>query len=131
MAAPNSVGLSPAKLPTPRSGLVGTNMSFGTLFAGGIDATGAATTDVDVYNAFNHAITSGLAMPAARTGIALSETNDIAVLYGGSDGTAATVNGTGTLWEFDSTVPPNGSYTTVTDDTDQPRTDQIMITANG
>ncbi len=125
MAPPRSIALSPRTLPAPRSEVSGTALAYGAVLAGGRDAGGAPSTEIAIYNAYDHTLVDGIPLPAARTGIALGTgTSGAVYLFGGSgpDG-----NPTGTLWRFDTTVPPNGAYTTITDQAGFARTNQRIV----
>ncbi|HEY1559042.1 MAG TPA: hypothetical protein VGF94_29675 [Kofleriaceae bacterium] len=108
MAAPNTIGAAPAQFATARSALGSGVLMYGAVFSGGLDASGAATTELEIYNAYDHSLIEGLAMPDARSAqiVAVGSTG-LVFLYGGNDSTGAT---TETLWSFDTTVAPNGSY---------------------
>jgi len=125
MAPPRSVALSPRSLPAPRSEVSGTALSYGVVLAGGRDAGGAPSTEIAIYNAYDHTLVDGITLPAARTGVALATgTGGAVYLFGGSgpDG-----NPTGTLWRFDTTVSPNGAYTTITDQAGFARANQLIV----
>jgi hypothetical protein len=129
VAAPNSVSLSPVTLTTARSEIAGSRLSYGAVLAGGRDTTGAPTTDVGIYNAFNHTFAVGASLPDARTGLAVTTAaNNQVLMFGGTGGDG---NPTGTLWQLDTTVAPAGSYTTLTDQASYARTGQIALTVTG
>jgi hypothetical protein len=71
MAAPNSVGAAPVGLPAARSELGVGSLGYGAIFAGGVDATGAPSDEVDVYNAYDQSLVEGMPMPSPRAGPAL------------------------------------------------------------
>lgn len=130
VAAPNSISLSPVTLTTARSEIAGSRLSFGAVLAGGRAATtNAPTTDVGIYNAFNHTFAVGEPLPNARTGLAITTANNNQILMFG--GTGTDTNPTGTLWQFDPTVAPAGSYTTIADQAGNARTGQLMLTVLG
>jgi hypothetical protein len=124
MAAPNSVGLAPGTLTPARTGLAVAPLSYGALFAGGTDASGASN-QVAIYNAFDHTLTGGLALPAPRSGLALGVgANNIAFMFGGTD---ASGNPTGTAWAFNTNATPNGSYTDFGDKSGFARAAQLAV----
>jgi len=125
MAPPRSVALSPRALPAPRSEVSGTALTYGVVLAGGREAGEAPSTEIAIYNAYDHTLVDGIPLPAARTGLALGTgTGGAVYLFGGAgpDGNPA-----GTLWRFDTTVPPNGAYTTITDQAGFARANQLIV----
>lgn len=125
MAAPNSVGLAPAMLTPARSHLAVGALNYGAIFAGGKNAAGAPSDAVAIYNSFDHTLTGGAALPAPRSGLVLGVGAHGAVyLFGGDD---ASGNVTGTTWRFDTTAPPNGSYTDFGDKSGFGRADETMV----
>jgi hypothetical protein len=108
MAAPNSVGIAPLPLTPARSDLGVGALGYGAIIAGGYDATGTLTDDVAIYNAFDHSMIAGMALPAKRAGqtIAVGAAG-IVYMFGGLDDTGQP---TASLWRFDTTAPPNGNY---------------------
>ncbi|TMQ06348.1 MAG: hypothetical protein E6J90_45535 [Deltaproteobacteria bacterium] len=108
IAAPNSIALSPVALGAARSEVAGTAISYGAVLAGGRDAGGARSTSIAVYDAFNHSLTEGVPLPEARAGLAMAAGSRGSIyLYGG---TGPDGNPTGTLWRFDTTIPPKGLF---------------------
>ncbi len=113
VATPGTLAAAPVTLDRPRADLGSADFAFGVMLAGGTDATGAASAAVDVYNVYSHTLQRGLDLPAPRraptvaAGIA-----GYAYVFGGDDGTG---HPTGTLWRFDTTVAPSGSYTALVD----------------
>jgi hypothetical protein len=109
MAPPNSVGASPTALEPARSELGVGPLSYGALLAGGRLATNAPSDALTIYNAFDHSLVQGLALPAPRASLVVGMGADgIAYLFGGADDAgAATAN----LWRFDTKVAPAGQYT--------------------
>lgn len=109
IAAPMSIAPAPLALTPARSDVAAALLPYGVLFAGGRDAAGAASDQLAVYNAYNHSLTGGLAMPVPRSALVLGvDAFGAAFLYGGlgADG-----NPSATLLRFDTTVAPSGSYT--------------------
>lgn len=106
MAPPLSLARSPLSLVTPRTDVGITELSYGAAIVGGL-AGGALSTDLAVYNAYDHTILAGLALPAARRApcVASTASNDL-YIFGGEGATGPT----GTLWTFATATPPNGAY---------------------
>ena len=126
MAPPNSIGASPAQLAVARSRVAAGTLSYGAIFAGGTDATGAPSDTLEIYNAFTHTMIPGLALPSPRTGIALGVgTSTFVYLFGGDDATGAA---TSTALRFDTSIAPNGTYLDLTDKTGFERADQSALT---
>ncbi|MBA3453442.1 MAG: hypothetical protein H0T42_10155 [Deltaproteobacteria bacterium] len=126
MAAPMSIEPAPAALSPAREFSAAGSLTYGAILVGGRDpTTGTARADVTVYNAYLHAVTAGLPLPAPRLGPALAIGSDDAVyLFGGLD---ANGNTTGTLWRFDTSIPPNGAYSLLADEPAQARTNERMV----
>jgi hypothetical protein len=112
MAAPNSIAEAPHKL-TARSQLAASTLSYGIVLAGGVDGSGAASDELDIYNSYDHSILTGLAMPAPRSAPAIAIAGTAVFLFGGDDASTPT----DTLTRFDTTVAPNGSYIDLTQTT--------------
>ena len=82
--------------------------TYGALFAGGRNADDTPSDAIAIYNAYDHTLTGGKAMPAPRDGIVVAPGSNGAVfLYGGVD---AGSNETGTYWLFDTRPSPGGAY---------------------
>jgi hypothetical protein len=125
MAPPLSMTVSPAALDVPRSEVSGTPLTYGAVLAGGRDASGAPSSAIAIYNAYLHSMVSGIALPAARAGVAMATgSNGGIYLFGG---TGADANPAGTLWWFDTTVAPSGAYMTIADQPQLARTGQLMV----
>jgi len=126
VAPPMSIEPAPVVLAPARELSAAGSLTYGAILAGGRDPTSlTALDDVVVYNAFLHSITTGLPLPAPRLGAALAVgSNDSVYLLGGRN---AAGDPTGTLWRFDTTVPPNGAYTTIADDATYARSDARMV----
>jgi hypothetical protein len=108
MAAPLSIGAAPATLTPARTMLGASALSYGAIFAGGLDATGAPLDAIAVYNAYDHSLLAGKVLPEPRGALTVAVgANNIAYLFGGTD---ATGNARGNLWRFDTKAAPNGSY---------------------
>ena len=125
VAAPNSIALAPAALRAARSEVAGADLGYGVVLAGGRDASGAPSTTIAIYNAYDHTLLEGIALPAPRTGLAVAAgANGGVYLFGGTgpDGAA-----TATLWRFDTTVAPNGGYSPLTEQPAFARTAQALV----
>lgn len=107
MAAPNSVDVAPVALSVARSGLAAGALSYGAIFAGGQAADLTASLALDIYNAYDHTLVSGLALPAGRIGMALGVGTSSVYLFGGFDVTNAAQS---QLWAFNPGTPPSGTY---------------------
>lgn len=137
MAAPLSIGGSPSRLASPRSGVAVAALTYGIVIAGGQDATNAKTDAIFIYNSYDHSLLAGMAMPAPRALQSVGVgTNNVVYLFGG---VGADDVPTGTFWRFDSSVPPTGSYTILSEDTALARsatstiqldTDRFVITGS-
>lgn len=126
MAAPMSIEPAPVAL-TPARELAATGtLAYGVILAGGRDpATGDPIDAVTVYNAYLHTFTAGVPLPAPRLGLGLVVGRlDAVHLFGGLDAAGAA---TGTLWRFDTTIPPNGSISVLADEASYARTDATMV----
>ena len=125
MAAPRSIALSPRSLSAALSEVSSASLGFGAVIAGGRTSGGAPATGLAIYNAYDHSLIEGLAMPEARYGLSIAVNSFGAIyLFGGTgpDGRPA-----GTLWRFDSMVGPRGGYVTVSDDAAVARSRQLMV----
>lgn len=124
MAAPRSIAAAPAPVKAARSDVSGAAVSFGAVLAGGLDG-GAPATGTAVYNAFDHSLVDGLALPAPRDGLAMAAGASGGVyMFGGkgADGQPA-----GTLWRFDTTVAPGGAFATIADQASYARAGQLIV----
>jgi hypothetical protein len=109
MAPPMSVGAAPLSLTPGRSDVAIGPLPYGGILAGGRLDSGAASDTIAIYNAYDHSLRGGLAMPQARSGLALAVgTGNAVYLFGGADDAGTP---TATLWRYDTTVPPAGTYT--------------------
>jgi hypothetical protein len=131
LAAPRTIGIAPDAMSAARSEVAAAPLSYGAVLAGGRDSAGAPTTSIAVYNAYDHTLVDGVALPGPRAGLAITATASGQVFLFG--GTAADGNPTGTLWRFDTTVAPNGAAFAVSEDAALARTGQrfLSIANNG
>ncbi len=126
VAAPNSIAIGPTPLGAARSGVAGAPISYGAVLAGGLDGTTAApSTSIAVYNAYDHSLTEGVALPAARSGLAMvAGAGSLLYLFGGTGSDGAQ---TGTLWQFDTAALPMGSFTPITDQPGFARSGELLV----
>ncbi|CAN5429371.1 hypothetical protein BH11MYX1_BH11MYX1_15270 [soil metagenome] len=110
MAAPNSIAAAPTVLTPARSAVGTAALSYGVVFAGGLRGDGTTSDATAIYNAFDHTLTAGIALPAPRSGLAVGLGSRGAYVYtfGGSDSSGVA---TDTLARFDITVSPAGAIT--------------------
>ena len=107
VAPPLSIERAPETLAAARRELAAGALPYGAILAGGAAADDAPSAAIAIYNAYDHTLLEGRAMPGARRGVALGVgVRGGVYLFGGRgpDGP------TGTLWRFDTTVAPSGSY---------------------
>jgi hypothetical protein len=124
MAPPMSVGLSPRVLSPAHAAVSAAALSYGVAVAGGVDAAGAPSDVVAVYNAYDHTLATGMPMPAPRNDMQLLGQNALLFLYGGLD---PTHTATGTFLRFDTSVAPDGAYTDFGDQATLPRAGETAI----
>ena len=125
MAAPNTVGAAPVGLSVARSELGVGVLGYGAIFAGGADASGAPSDTVEIYNAYDHSLVSGMALPDPRAGLAVGiGAGSAAYLFGGRD---ASGQPTATVWRFDTTIAPSGAYADFGDKAGFQRADQLAV----
>ena len=128
MAAPNTIGAAPSALPTALSDVAAGSLGYGVVLAGGTGTAGASDF-IAIYNAFDHSLVQGQALPAPRSGLALGVgANGAVYLFGGNDSSGMP---TDNLWRFDTTVAPNGSYTDEGAKDGFARADQSMVPLGG
>jgi hypothetical protein len=119
VAAPMSLAASPAVLSPARRELAVGPLAYGAIVAGGIDASGAASSELSIYNAYSHALQVGEPMPSARSELSLMVgTAGYAYLFGGRDGSGAV---SGVAWRFDTRSAPDGEYVQLVDEPSQAR----------
>jgi hypothetical protein len=126
VAAPGSIAVAPVPLGGARSGVAAAPISYGAVLAGGLEGTpGAPSTSIAVYNAYDHSLSEGVPLPAARAGLAIAAgAGSNVYLFGGtgSDGLP-----TGTLWQFDTAAPPSGLFTPITDQPGFARSGELLV----
>lgn len=112
MAAPDSVAVAPESLAVARSEIGVAALPYGAVFVGGRGADGVASGAVDLYNAYNHTLQEGMALPGARAAAAVSASQTGVHIFGGVDEGGAP---RATLWRFDPQVAPAGAYVEIGD----------------
>jgi hypothetical protein len=125
MAAPRSIAIAPLALANALSEVSSASLGYGVVIAGGRDPSGTPSTAIAIYNAFDHTMVDGLPLPGPRAAIAVATGGSGGVyLFGGTgpDGKPS-----GTLWRFESTVPPKGGYIMVSDNTALARAGQLLV----
>ena len=129
MAPPMSIEPAPVALAPARSRPSAAALGYGAVLAGGVDGGSAPSSAIQIYNAYDHSLATGMAMPEARAGVTLAVTaNNGVYLFGGTGpGGAAT----GTLWLFDTTIPPAGRYGVLNDFPQFARTGGLAIPTGG
>jgi hypothetical protein len=121
VAPPMSIAEAPVSLEIARSEISAGGLDYGVLLAGGRDAAGAPTTDIEIYNTYDHTLQPGLDMPGPRAGVTVATgVVGYAYLFGGED---ADAEARGTLWRFDTTVSPAGEWLEGDESADLARTD--------
>lgn len=116
MATPMSVGAAPPTLEPARTAPSVTALSYGAILMGGTAPAGGPSGAVQIYNAYDHSLVSGLPLPGERAGATLVPTaNNGVLLFGGTGPGGAP---TGTLWYFDTITPPAGAYGIIVADAD-------------
>ncbi len=126
VAAPLTIAPAATRLPAARIGVASTPLSFGFAIAGGETADGTLTDSLFIYNAFDHSVLAGLAMPAPKSFQTLATgANNAVYLFGGLGDDGAP---TGSLWRFDTNAKPNGSYVVELDVVDLARAGEAAVT---
>jgi hypothetical protein len=129
MAPPLSVGVAPKPFDAGRTELGAAPLPYGVIFAGGRVASGAPSDVVAVYNAFDHSLIAGMGLPAARASMAIAiGSGNAAYMFGGTDDAGAA---TASLWRFDTTAPPAGSYLAFGDKDGFARAGEQMVPLGG
>jgi len=125
MAAPNTVAAAPLELPMARDRVGVAPLSYGAVLAGGLDGAGAPSNAIAIYNAYDHTLTSGVALPGPRAGLAIATgTSHYVYLFGGSDPTGVPA---ANLWRFDTAVAPAGAVLDLGDKPGFERADQTAL----
>jgi len=127
MAPPLSIGAAPVAL-TPDDQIAGGTLEYGAIFAGGTVA-GVPTDAITIYNAYDHTLAAGLALPGPRAGLALGVgAIGVVYLFGGIDATMAPQDN---LWRFDTRAAPNGAYVDFGEKAGFARADQKAVAIGG
>ena len=125
VAAPNSVAASPVSLDPAVDQLSAGALSFGVVIAGGRDASHTPQSDVSFYNAFDHSLTPGASLPAARAAMAMTiASGTFAYFFGGTDASGAPQAND---WLLDTSVAPAGGYADFGDKTGFERAGQTLL----
>ncbi|HEX3474225.1 MAG TPA: hypothetical protein VHT91_04240 [Kofleriaceae bacterium] len=125
VAAPRSIAVAPVPLGAARSGVAGASIPYGAVLAGGLDGSGAPSSSIAVYNAYDHSLLEAVPLPAARAGLAIAAGAGSAVyLFGGTGGDGKP---TGTLWQFDTAAPSMGSFMPITDQPGFARSGELLV----
>lgn len=108
VAPPFTILPAPHELAPARGQIAAVPVIYGAVIAGGIDASGAPSASMAIYNEYDHSIGYGADMPVRRAGVTLAA-NDTAGVYvlGGTDEAGSA---TSTLHRFQTNVAPAGSY---------------------
>jgi hypothetical protein len=124
-----SVARAPVELMPARAGAAVAPLSYGAVLAGGAAAGGAPSDALQIYNAYDHSLATGLPLPQPRRGatIATTPTNGV-YLFGGSGPSGAA---TGSLWLFQSDVAPAGRYVQLAESPQLARSDRPAIARGG
>lgn len=126
IASPLTIGAAPLKLPAERIGVASTALSYGFAVAGGETIDGTRSDSIFIYNAFDHTLAAGIAMPAPKSFQTLATgSNNNVYLFGGLGADGAP---TGSLWRFDTNAQPNGSFAVQPDDVALARSGASAIT---
>jgi hypothetical protein len=120
---------TPAALAPARSRPSVAALGYGAVLAGGVDAGGAPSSAIQIYNAYDHSLAAGGPMPEARTGVTLAVTANNSVYLFGGTGPGGTP--TGTLWLFDTTIPPAGRYSDLGNAPQLARAGQLAVPTGG
>jgi hypothetical protein len=123
MAAPDSLGVAPEALESARSELGMGLLPYGPIFIGGRSASGASNA-VELYNAFDHSLRSGLPLPAPRIAPAVGVGELGVHIFGGLDPAGVP---TATLLRFDPTVAPAGLHYLIGDKPGFERAGQALV----
>jgi uncharacterized protein len=124
MAAPNSVAVAPRMLEPARSEIAAGPLVYGAVFAGGTLESGAASDAIAIYNAYDHSLVAGRALPAPRAGLALGVGTLGIYMFGGRDTTGSPVQ---SLWRFDPQQAPSGVYFEYGEKTGFGRADEQLV----
>jgi len=113
VAPPMSIAPAPVALGPAREAVSGVALPYGVLFAGGRDASGAASDAIAIYNVYDHTLAGGLAMPIKRSEVTLAASSSGLVYVLGGKGEAGVE--VSTLLAFNTTVAPSGLWISLGD----------------
>ena len=129
MAPPMSIGPAPVGLAPARTRPSVAALSYGVVLAGGVEGDGGPSDALQIYNAYDHTLATGLPMPAARVGATLGVIARNGVYLFGGEGPGGAV--TGTLWLFDTNAEPSGRYAELSNRPELARTGAAAIPIGG
>ncbi len=113
VGAPRTLAEAPVTLGVARTEIGSVGLEYGVLLAGGRDRDGAPTSDLTIYNVYDHDLQRGEDLPEARAGaIVGAGLTGYAYVFGGED---ADGDPRGNLWRFDTTVAPDGAWLEIDD----------------
>lgn len=124
VAPPMSIGAAPETLSPARTGVTAGALLYGAMFAGGVDAAGAPSDRLEIYNAYDHTLVAGAAVPTPRTGVALGASSTNVFLFGGTDAAGAA---SGALTLFDTTIHPSGAFQALGDTAAYARSGERLV----
>lgn len=125
IAPPQTFALAPAQFEPARADMGATALSFGALFAGGLDAAGVVRAEVEIYNAYTHSFQLGAPLPEARVAPAVAANGtQLAFIIGGEDSARNAAAGG---WMFDTSVAPSGGYLDIAADIAAPAAGQLAL----
>ena len=125
LAPPMSIALAPERLPAARFGVGTTALSYGVAIAGGRNLDNTITDDIFIYNSYDHTLLEGAPLPSPRYAPTLATgANDAVYVLGGFDANSVA---TGTVFRFDTTAPPNGTYMTLAEHPELARGGELAV----
>ena len=108
LAPPMSLAAAPGADGYARTEIGSGLLEYGVLLAGGRDADGEPTSDLVIYNAYDHELQRGDDLPAPRAGASVGTgITGFAYVFGGE---AEDGEPRGTLWRFDTTAADGGDW---------------------
>ena len=125
IAAPLSIAPAPVALGPARSAVAAVALPYGVLFAGGHDASGAASDAISIYNVYDHTLAGGQAMPIKRSSVVLAASTSGLVYVLGGLGEAGTE--VATLLAFNTTVAPAGAWISLGEQPSFARAGEVAI----
>lgn len=108
VAPPGSIAEAPVEMDPPRTAMGTTTLAFGSVYAGGRTADGQASTELTIYNTYDHSFQVGEPLPAARVSPSVTSASAGQVfIFGGLDDAG---DPSSNLWRFDTNIAPAGAY---------------------